>query len=212
MTGLAGATSHDRSFFIPILKPIVLASASPRRRSLFRQVGIMCDIMESGVPEDVDVPAEPSEHVTVLSQRKAAAVAARKRDAFVVGADTIVVLDGVILGKPSSAADAVRMLTILSNRTHTVYTGVTIRDCPSGKSVTAVEMTDVTFRELGKDEIESYVRSGSPMDKAGAYGIQDDYGAVFATRINGCFYNVVGFPLARFFLELQKFQQTIDRL
>ncbi len=185
---------------------LILASASPRRKLLLRQIGLEFEVRESGVREDHDVPQEPEKHVSVLSRRKAEAVAAGITDGLVIGADTIVVLDGTILGKPSDPEDAGRMLKLLSGRTHRVYTGFTLIDKPSGKSMTAVEETDVTFRQLDEDEITSYVASGSPMDKAGAYGIQDDYGAVFISRIDGCFYNVVGFPLSRFYTELEKFQ------
>jgi septum formation protein len=186
---------------------LVLASGSPRRKILLRQIGLHFDVVESGVPEDVDVPSDPQEHVSVLSRRKAASVALEVPDGLVVGADTIVVLDRAILGKPSDQNDAERMLGLLSGRTHTVFTGFTIIERPSNRTVTAVETTEVTFRTIAPDEIREYVASGSPMDKAGAYGIQDDYGAVFVRRIEGCFYNVVGFPLSRFHHELTQFIQ-----
>ena len=193
---------------MPASRKFILASASPRRKILLRQIGLEFEVRPSGVSEDHDVPQQPAGHVTILSRRKAEAVASGVADAIVVGADTIVVLDGAILGKPEDQADAARMLRLLSGRTHTVFTGFTIIDKPSGRSVTAVETTEVTFRKLTADEIAAYVASGSPMDKAGAYGIQDDYGAVFVERINGCFYNVVGFPLSRFYCELIKLQNN----
>jgi septum formation protein len=188
---------------------LILASGSPRRKILLHQIGLEFEVIESGVPEDTDVPSDPREHVSVLSRRKATAVAQEVADGLVVGADTIVVLDGQILGKPADARDAGRMLGLLSGRTHTVFTGFTLLDRPSGKTVTAVETTEVTFRPIAPDEIAMYVASGSPMDKAGAYGIQDDYGAVFVRRIEGCFYNVVGFPLSRFHEELTRFLQLL---
>ena len=139
-----------------------------------------------------------------LARRKAAAVAADISEGILIGADTIVVLNGAILGKPASEEEARVMLRLLSGRTHRVFTGFTIIDRPSDREVSEVEMTEVTFRELEEKEIAAYVRSGEAIDKAGAYGIQDA-SAVFAERINGCFYNVVGFPLAHFFVTLRSF-------
>ena len=144
-----------------------------------------------------------------LSERKAAAVARSYDDAIVIGADTIVVVDGTALGKPRDPADASRMLRNLSGRSHDVYTGFTLIDRPSNKSATAVERTGVTFRRLSEEEIGEYIASGSPMDKAGAYGIQDDRGAVFVERIDGCFYNVIGLPLTRFYVTLREFQKQL---
>ena len=192
-----------------VKKKIILASASPRRQRLLKQIGMTFDVRESGVREDVDVPDDPEQHTKVLSERKARAVAGSIPDGLIVGADTIVVLDGEILNKPKTGRDAARMLNMLSDRWHDVYTGFTIIDRPTGKTVSAVERTRVKFRRLADDEVQAYVQSGSPMDKAGAYGIQDDYGAVFVERIEGCFYNVVGFPLTRFYLTIQEFQQHL---
>ncbi len=193
-----------------IEKKIILASASPRRQALLRQVGFQFETYASNIDEDSVTGPDPETVVTVLSREKAKTVAMSFQDALIVGADTIVVLDGVILGKPKNHMDATRMLQSLSGREHVVYTGFTIHDRPSDKTVTAYEKTTVTFRSLARDEIEEYVQSGSPMDKAGAYGIQDDYGALFVERIEGCFYNVVGFPLTKFYQTLLKFQQEIS--
>jgi septum formation protein len=193
-----------------IEKKIILASASPRRQALLQQVGFQFETCASNIDEDSVIGPDPETVVTVLSREKAKAVARSFQDALIVGADTIVVLDGVILGKPKNRKDATRMLQLLSGREHVVYTGFTIHDRPSDKTVTAYEKTTVVFRPLALDEIEEYVQSGSPMDKAGAYGIQDDYGALFVERIEGCFYNVVGFPLTKFYRTLLKFQQEIS--
>jgi septum formation protein len=192
-----------------IKKKLVLASGSPRRRALLRQIGMSFEARESGVHEAGVLNLSPGEQVIALSARKAATVASGESNAIVVGADTIVLIDGSVLGKPSSHQEARNMLATLSGRSHEVYTGFTLVDCPSSKSVSALEVTKVTFRVLDEDEIEEYVRSGSPMDKAGAYGIQDDYGAVFVERVEGCFYNVMGFPLARFYSTLKDFQQQL---
>ncbi len=159
---------------------------------------------KSGADERNDVPVEPKQHVLVLSRRKAEHVAVSETDALVVGADTIVVIDGQILGKPTSREHAFQMLRQLSGRTHRVFTGFAVVDTRTGTSVADVEVTEVHFRELEEDEIWRYIDTGSPMDKAGAYGIQDQ-SAVFVDWINGCFYNVVGFPLARFYVRMREF-------
>jgi len=195
-----------------VKKKLILASGSPRRKHLLQQLGLEFDVCESGVDEETNVPNDPDLQVRVLSERKAVAVAAGKKEGIVIGADTIVVLDGAILGKPKDARHAVKMLAMLSGRTHEVYSGFTLLDCETNRKRIAVEVTKVSFRHLSLKEIEEYVASGSPLDKAGAYGIQDDYGAVFVKSIEGCFYNVVGFPLSRFYTELQQFQKELGLL
>ena len=195
-----------------ITKKLILASRSPRRQILLKQIGLQFEALESGVDENLEDIRVPVDHVTILSQRKALEIGKKIDDGFVIGADTIVVLDGKILGKPKDEKDAVKMLNTLSGRTHKVYTGFTILDRPSNKLHTAFEVTDVTFRKLSPDEIKQYVGTGSPMDKAGAYGIQDDYGAVFVEKIDGCFYNVVGFPLTKFYLAMEYFQKHLGLL
>jgi septum formation protein len=195
-----------------VKKKIILASRSPRRQILLRQIGLEFIVQESGVDEDFEHIQAPLDHVKILSHRKAVEVGKNIENGFVIGADTIVELDGNILGKPADEKDAINMLRTLSGRTHRVFTGFTILDRPSNLALTDHAVTDVTFRLLTNDEIEEYVRSGSPMDKAGAYGIQDDYGAVFVEKIDGCFYNVVGFPLAKFYLAMQQFQESLGIL
>jgi septum formation protein len=194
---------------VEVRKRLVLASRSPRRQLLLRQIGLAFDAQESGVGEEFDPALPPEENVRRVAGRKAAAVAQHFDDAIIIGADTTVVLEGAVFNKPRDAADAAMMLRSLSGRMHQVYTGFVLLDRPSGQSLASVEVTNVTFRPLGEAEIADYVRSGSPMDKAGGYGIQDDYGAVFVERIDGCFYNVVGFPLANFYLAMEKFQQQL---
>ncbi len=127
-----------------------------------------------------------------------------------IGADTIVVLDHHVLGKPTSKDDAKRMLRLLSGREHSVYTGFALIDVETKRHVTGVEETKVRFRKLDEKEIVAYINSGSPMDKAGSYGIQDDFGAVFVEKVNGCFYNVIGFPLARFYSTWQRFVDDLE--
>lgn len=192
-------------------KRVILASQSPRRQSLLRQLGLAFEVCPSQFDEDTVSGVHPIELVTTLSRRKAALVAGSFDDAVVIGADTVVVLGDAVLGKPKTESDAVAMLETLSGREHVVYTGFTIYDRPSDRSVSDYESTRVHFRSLGSEEILAYVRSGSPMDKAGGYGIQDDYGAVFVERIDGCFYNVVGFPLAKFYVTMQAFSRELSR-
>ena len=191
------------------VKPIILASRSPRRIHLLHQIGLSFTVQESGVGEHIPDGIAPEEVVRRLSLEKASRVAERLHDGIVIGADTIVVLDGKILGKPSSKGEAISMLSKLGRKTHTVFTGFALIDVESQKSYVDYEKTEVTFRGLSNEEIESYVESGSPMDKAGAYGIQDDYGAVFVERINGCFYTVVGFPLSKFYTSWNMFLEQL---
>ena len=211
---------------------IILASASPRRRILLRQIGLTFEVVPAAVPEDVENGADPVMTVERLALSKAEAVVDRHQSAgeyrkpaagmstttgsksagnngaLFIGSDTVVVLDGNILGKPESADRAAEMLRSLSGCTHQVYTGVgLIHTANSGVILVRHrfhERTDVTFGDLTDDEIAAYVAGGSPMDKAGAYGIQDDLGALFVRKIDGDYYNVVGFPLYRFYREVNK--------
>jgi septum formation protein len=184
---------------------LVLASRSPRRQNLLRQIGLKFDCIPSTVEEIIEETVHPVEHVTILAERKAREVAAGCTDAIVIGADTIVVHDGEIIEKPVDAEDAVRMLRRLSDQRHEVFTGYSLVEAPSGRVVTRHVCTEVWFRKLDTDEILEYVASGSPMDKAGAYGIQDDFGAVFVRRIIGDFYNVMGLPLCDFYCTYRQF-------
>ena len=188
-------------------KPVILASQSPRRIQLLRQIGWDAAVMPCNVPEEFDTRRTPIDNAKDLALKKARCVAAQVKEGIIIGADTIVVLDGEMLGKPNNGEDAVRMLERLSGRTHTVVTGVALVEVPGDRSVVEVESTKVTFREIPEEEIREYVDGGSPLDKAGAYGIQDDYGAVFVTRIEGCYYNVVGLPLARLHAMMRVFQE-----
>ncbi len=219
---------------------IILASSSPRRRLLLRQIGLSFEVVPSATDEEVENGYAPDTIVETLAMQKAQDVAEQlghsdtmdgstadpTKPALIIGADTIVVLDGGILGKPADRNDAVEMLRTLSGRTHQVYTGVALILAggnqrldiaePGAASTrnyytrhTFHERTDVTFGELNDKEIAAYVDTGSPMDKAGAYGIQDDLGALFVERIEGDYYNVVGFPLFRFYREVNKLMPGI---
>ncbi len=190
--------------------PLILASTSPRRKHLLEQIGMTFTVQPSNVDESL-IPtsgAVPEEFVQRLALLKAQDVASKTpARSIVLGSDTIVVLDGEILGKPLDADDAINMLRRLSGNTHTVYTGIALVDSETYSSVTAVQQTDVTFRELSDDEIAGYVATGSPLDKAGSYGIQDDFGAVFVAHIVGCYYTIVGLPLELFYRTLRTFTQ-----
>jgi septum formation protein len=182
----------------------VLASQSPRRRQLLSLLQLPFTVIVSGHDENGVLEPDPINHVLRQSLAKAREVIGLVDDAIIIGADTIVVLDGEILGKPTTHDHAVEMLTRLSGRTHHVFTGFSLIDQLSGRSVADYDVTAVHFRPLQEWEIKNYVASDGPMDKAGAYGIQDQ-SAVFADRIEGCFYNVVGFPLTKFYLTLVEF-------
>ncbi len=187
---------------------IILASGSPRRSALLTQLGLNFEIQPSNINEDLE-GFEPKDLVKELALRKAHSVAQKNKNALVIGADTTVILNGKILGKPSGNEEAKSMLKELSGNTHSVFSGVSLYDTASGKSVTFVEETIVRFSKLSLNEIEFYVQGGSPLDKAGAYGIQDDWGSVFVECIEGDYYNVVGLPLNRLYNELKRFKPEV---
>lgn len=177
------------------MRRLVLASASPRRRELLAQAGFSFEVNPAHVNEDVRQDEDPLAYVVRLARDKAQAVYQQLDDveAVVLGADTTVTLDGHILAKPEDEADAARMLRQLSGRTHSVITGVAIAT-KLGTEV-AAEVTGVQFLTLTDEEIAAYIATGEPMDKAGAYGIQG-YAAKWIPRVAGCYFNVVGLPLA----------------
>jgi len=183
---------------------LILASKSPRRRELLKLLGHPFESISSDIEEHT-VPGEnPAEHVTRLSEMKARAVGADHKDCIVIGSDTIVELDGDILEKPESETEAVSMLMRLQSRTHTVYTGFALFNPDTGKAVSSYETTRVTMREFGHNLARRYVDTGEPLDKAGGYGIQG-YGAVLIEGIDGCYFNVMGLPLARLMEMLYDF-------
>lgn len=184
---------------------LILASRSPRRRLLLKQIGLTFSVRPSRVHERFSAKQTPRQNVKRIALEKARDVASRSRAGIVIGADTIVVIGRKILGKPKTRSEAVAMLRMLSGRKHVVHTGFALVDAATGAWVWDSARTEVFFRRLSKREIRDYVASGSPLDKAGSYGIQDDYGAVFVQKVNGCFYNVVGFPLERFFRKFGEF-------
>ncbi len=189
---------------------IILASASPRRAQLLRQLGFDFKVHPSHIDEDLE-GLRPVELVRTLAKDKALSVASEYDQGLVIGADTIVVFDNRILGKPADEKEALSMLSSLSGNTHLVYTGVSLADASTEEERNFVVETKVTFSTLECELIERYVATGSPMDKAGAYGIQDDWGSVFVERIEGDYYNVVGLPLNRLYRELDRFRPEVLR-
>lgn len=179
---------------------VILASKSPRRRELMEfikhEFEIIPSLKEEVVPEGLDIEDIPA----FLAAQKALDISRDRRDSLVIGCDTVVTLGGVIMGKPSDETDAKAMLMRLSGRTHTVISGVCL--CYMGRTMTFTEKTSVTFYDLTEDEIDSYIASGSPLDKAGAYGIQDG-AALFVKKIDGDYYNVVGLPVAKLAREIK---------
>lgn len=181
---------------------IILASASPRRRELLSTAGLKFTVKVADVDEIIDENATPDEVVMSLALQKAQAVAKDNPTSVVIGADTVVVLDSEVLGKPKSVQNAVELLTALSGRSHTVYTGVAVINGEKIKNF--CEATEVEFYPLTEEEIRSYVATGEPMDKAGAYGIQGK-GCMLVRKINGDYFNVVGLPVSRVCRELRDF-------
>lgn len=196
--------------FLKLPLPLILASKSPRRKKLLEQIGLSFSIIESKINEDsLPVNSPPSDYAKNLAKLKANTIASKiNYPALVIGADTIVLIDGKILNKPNDTHNAIEMLNQLSGRTHTVYTAISIVESNSDFSLTDIAATDVTFRTLTQEEIIAYVSTRSPLDKAGAYGIQDDFGAVFVSHINGCYYNIVGLPLELLYRMLLKYMTT----
>ena len=184
------------------MSKIILASASPRRKELMELAGYDFEVICADIVEVVPEEAMPQEVVMSLALQKAQAVAAEHKEAVVIGSDTVVALDGKILGKPHSEQEACEMLRSLSGRTHKVFTGVAI--VCGGKVKNFFDETDVEFYSLGDDEIKKYVATGEPTDKAGAYGIQGK-GSVLVKRINVEFFSVMGLPIAKLYREMSDF-------
>ncbi|HET7579548.1 MAG TPA: Maf family protein [Bacillales bacterium] len=187
------------------MKRLILASGSPRRKQLLTQASLSFDISVSKVDESINEHQTPAEAVQTLALRKAKKVARRYTDAVVLGADTVVSIDGTILGKPKNKDDARAMLQRLSGRVHTVYTGTAI--VSTEQTLSFYAGTEVLFWELAEDEIEAYISSGEPFDKAGSYGIQG-LGATLVKEIHGDYFTVVGLPLSRTVRALRNFGIT----
>ena len=175
----------------------ILASKSPRRKYLLKQLGFDFKVLESNAVEVTEKNAHKS--VKINAQRKSRAVASKYKSRIVIGADTVVYLNNKILNKPKDLKEAKKYLRLLSGKKHVVYTGVNVINNVTGKEVYGHEKTVVEFRKLTNEEINYYVDKFKPLDKAGAYGIQDDFGCLFINKIIGDYYNVVGLPLVRLY-------------
>jgi septum formation protein len=182
--------------------PIYLASRSPRRRKLLKQLNIKFKSFSVNLDESFRDNETPLQNVLRICKEKMELAKNRVSDGVVITCETIVVIGDEILGKPVDKKDAFRLLKKLSGKTHIVITAYCIYNYLTKKQITEYQETKVTFRKLTDEEIIEYIETGSPMDKAGAYGIQDDFGAVFVKRIEGCYYNVVGLPLSKFYHSL----------
>src|SRR3989344_6268006 len=186
------------------MKTIILASSSPRRKEILEKTGLPFIIDPSNSDEDMTQNLEPKDLAKALSLAKAKDVAKRHKNAIVIGADSIITLNGKVLGKPHTEERAIEMLTELSGSIHSAITGYTIIDTDSGKIVSDAVETKIYFRKLTQDEIKNYVATGKPLDKAGAYAIQGK-GALFVEKIEGDYYNIMGLPLSAVVEKLKEF-------
>ena len=185
------------------MKKIILASASPRRKELLTTAGVEFEVLVSEADETVPEGTAPKDAAIMTAEKKALAVAENSRDSVVIGADTIVVIDGIILGKPKDEADAADMLRTLSGREHDVITGVCITD--GEKTEKFAQVSRVRFYSLTDEEIADYIATKEPMDKAGSYGIQGR-GCVLVESIEGDYFNIVGLPVAATVRALKAFE------
>ena len=186
------------------MKKIILASASPRRKELLEKIGLKFEVDASNCAEEIDPTLKPDEIVRRISITKAKSVATRHQNAVIIAADTIGVIGTKLLGKPHTAGEARKMLAQISGKSHDVITGFTVLDTAAEKIVTKTVTTKVYIKKLTKKEIDAYVQTGEPLDKAGAYGIQG-LGAVIVEKIEGDYYNVMGLPLSALAEVLQEF-------
>jgi septum formation protein len=186
------------------MKKIILASASPRRKELLEKIGLKFEVDASGCEEEINAGLDPHELVRQLSIKKTKSVAARHKNALIIAADTIGVMGDKILGKPHTEDEACKMLHEISGKSHLVITGFSILDTTTNKIVTGIVNTRVYIKKLTGQEIDAYVKTGEPLDKAGAYAIQG-IGAVIVEKIEGDYYNVMGLPLNALTEALKEF-------
>lgn len=177
------------------MKKIILASKSPRRKQLLESIGMEFEIIPSNFEEDIVGKKFSKSFIESLAYEKAKDVSSQVKEGLIIGADTVVILGNKILGKPKDKEEAIKMLQTLSGKTHKVITGVAIIDKYENKTLINSTITKVTFRKIALREIEAYVETGEPMDKAGSYGIQNAIGTLFVEKVDGCYNNVVGLPL-----------------
>ncbi len=181
---------------------IILATNSPRRKELAKQMGLDFEVIPSNYEEDMTMKLSPKELAKTLAYGKAKDVA-KRHDGIIIGADTFVVFKGKKIGKPKSEQEAFKMLKSFSGKSHKVYTGIAIINKKTGKEITDCEITTIKFRKMSDEEIKKYIKTGEPMDKAGAYAIQG-LGSIFIEKINGCYHNIAGFPIHLTYKNLKK--------
>ncbi|MBI5076438.1 MAG: septum formation inhibitor Maf [Nitrospirae bacterium] len=185
-------------------RTIILASASPRRKELLSLIGLKFRVDVSDYEEDLNLKLKPHELAKHLSFEKARAVAGKHKDALIIAADTFIVFKGKLLGKPHTDKEAMRMLTLLNGKLHSVITGYTVLDTSNGKKSSSAVETKVWFRKMANEELHAYVETGEPLDKAGAYAIQG-IGSLIVKKIEGDYFNVIGLPVASLSATLKKF-------
>lgn len=190
------------------MKKIILASASPRRKEILEKTRLPFTVEESRYEEDMTLDLSPHALAKQLSEGKATDVASRHDDAIIIAADTFVVFGEKVLGKPLTESEAKEMLLMLQGESHTILTGVTMIDMSTGKTESFVDEAKVFLKSLTEAEIEAYIATGEPMDKAGAYAVQE-LGAVFVERIEGDFFGVMGLPLVKVVKVLKSFNVTV---
>jgi septum formation protein len=193
---------------MPEERKIILASASARRKEILGKTGLKFSVDAGDYKEDMDLALKPRQLARFLSSEKAKAVAVKYASALVIAADTFIVFQGSLLGKPHTREEARRMLTLLNGRQHSVLTGFTVIDTRTGKKLSRSVETKVFFKKMTGQEIESYVKTGEPLDKAGAYAIQG-FGAVLVKKIEGDYFNVMGLPLRSLTGVLRKFGVSV---
>jgi septum formation protein len=186
------------------LKTIILASASPRRRELLATTGLIFRVDVSDYEEDLRIKLKPHALARHLSLKKARAVAYKHNDAIIIAADTFIIFRNKLLGKPHTEKEAFRMLSMLNNKSHTVITGYTVLDTETGKKISRSVETKVWFKKMTENELRAYVRTGEPLDKAGAYAIQG-LGSLMVKKIEGDYFSVIGLPLAGLAETLKEF-------
>lgn len=186
------------------MKKIILASTSPRRKMLMEILEIPFEVMASEYEEDMTLPMPPGELVKHLSFGKAQAVAKKVQNAIVIGSDTFILCEGQVLGKPHASERAKEMLRMLSGKKHTIYSGLAMIDTDSGKTITDVSTTDVYFADMSDEEIDWYVKTKEPLDKAGGYALQEK-GSAFIKRIDGDYQAAIGLPLRLVVKYLKQF-------
>lgn len=181
----------------------ILASSSPRRKALLRQIGLDFKIVPSRYEEDMKLKLDNKNLAKTLAYGKAKEVAGRVKSGIIIGSDTFIVFKGKRIGKPKNAKDARKILKMISGKTLIIYSGIAIIDKYQNKKITDHEITEVKMKKMTDSEIERYIQTGETLDKAGAFGIQEK-GVKFVEKINGCYSNVVGLPIYKLYINLQK--------